>query len=324
MTIKLDKIPQKTGVYLFYDKNRKVIYIGKAINLRKRVSQYINSSRKRMENRIQQMIFNVADVKWVVEESELHALLLEDRLIKRHWPFYNAKQKKFLRNRYLIFTRDDYPRLKILKLQEKEIGQTVYGPFPDEYFVADLLSVIYQFYPVRKCGESVPGKKCTNHQITNCLAPCRGKISKNKYKKVVDQVTAFLRGNCNNVILNLDDRIRNSAQKLDFERAATLRDQITFCRRFLERQDFYNKFRTKDLLIREEGTIWNLYLFQRGNLIKSFKGNLTDDKFLNMHKISNDSVSSAEREPDCHFLDKANVVYSWLKNRRTKKTYEFI
>jgi excinuclease ABC subunit C len=324
MTIKLDEIPQKIGVYLFHDKIGEIIYIGKANNLRRRVSQYFNSSRKRMENRIQQMIFNVADVKWIVEESELHALLLEDRLIKRHWPFYNARQKKFLRNRYLIFTRDKYPRLKILKLQEKEIGQTAYGPFPDEYFVADLLSIIYQFYPIRKCREPEPGKKCTNHQMTNCLAPCRGKITKNKYKKVVDKVTAFLRGDCNTVILSLDDQIRNAVQKLDFERAATLRDQILFCRRFLERQDFYNKFRTKDLLIREEGTTGNLYLFRRGDLIKSFKGNLAGDEFINTHKVSAPDARSTKREPDSYFLDKANVVYSWLRNTRTKKIYEFI
>jgi excinuclease ABC subunit C len=324
MGINPREIPQKIGVYLFYDKTAQMIYIGKAINLRRRVSQYFNSSRKGMEYRIQQMISNVADVKWLVEKSELHALLLEDRLIKKHWPIYNRRQKKFLRNRYLAWTNDDFPRLDVLGLQERTPKRTVFGPFPDEFFVSDLLEIIYQFHPIRQCKAPVPTAKCAHHRFRHCSAPCQDHVSLAEYMDIVNRVTGFLRGDTTEVISRLQNQIQNVAKRLNFERAGKLRDQIILCQSFAERQAFYTRFRRKNLLIKEWDPSRNTYLFCRGRLANFAKGHGSCDGFLEIGDQAEDKLHGGDREPDWAFLDRANVVYSWLRSKRTRKACEFI
>ncbi|NIQ37691.1 MAG: GIY-YIG nuclease family protein [Proteobacteria bacterium] len=324
MKAKLREVPEEIGVYLFYDRNGQVIYVGKAVNLRRRISQYFNCSRKRMEYRIQQMSLSISDIDWIVQESELHALLLEDRLIKAHWPMYNARQKKFLRNRYLTFTDEDYPRLRILNPADKEKSQKPFGPFPDDFFVLDLLEMVYTFFPIRNCDDAVPSARCQNHKLMNCSAPCREEISKTEYQRIVEQVKSFLKGNTHEAIRRLEDQIEDSVKGLQFERAGELRDQMIFCKNFMERQQFYDQFREKGLIIREWGSTQRMYLFHRGNLAQSIKGHLPMGEFLRIGDHGKNPIGEGERESDSIFLDKANVVYSWLKNKKTKKTYKFI
>ncbi len=324
MTIRLKEIPREIGVYLFYDGNGRVIYVGKAINLRRRVSQYFNASRKRMEYRIQQMSRSVADIKWLVQKSELHALLLEDRLIKKHWPMYNARQKKFLRNRYLTLSDEDYPRLRILDIHQRVESQTVFGPFPDDFFVLDVLEIIHACYPIRNCDEAVPRERCQNYKLMTCSAPCRNKITRAEYQRTVKKVLAFLRGDTRDVICRLRDEMESSMKKLDFERAAKLRDQMVFCKTFTERQGFYDQFRNRDLLVREWGSSRNMYLFHRGHLIRFSKVHLPNDESIKTHGETEDRIEDGCGESDSIFLDRANVVYSWLKSKRTQKTFEFI
>ncbi len=324
MTIRLKEIPQEIGVYLFYDRNGRVIYVGKAINLRRRVSQYFNASSKRMEYRIQAMSRSVAAIKWLVQKSELHALLLEDRLIKKHWPMYNARQKKFLRNRYVTFTDEEYPRLTVLDANEEERGQTVFGPFPDDFFVLDLFDIIHAFYPIRKCDETTPQERCENHKLMNCSAPCRDNITSREYQRIVNQVMTFLRGDTREVSKKLEEQMEDSTQSLGFERAAKLRDQMIFCKTFMERQGFYDQFRTKDLLIKEWGLSKSMYVFHRGNLVGHFRRHLSNNEAHKILKKPKHRAEAGKQESDSIFRDRANVVYSWLKNKRTQKTFEFI
>jgi len=321
---RLREIPQEVGVYLFYDKMGEVIYIGKAINLRKRVSQYFNSSRKRMEYRIQQMSHHIAHVEWHVVDSELHALLLEDQFIKKHWPMYNARQKKFLRNCYLALTDEEYPRLEILAIDDQAEGQTVFGPFPDHFLVLDLLEIVYAVYPIRHCDAAVTEARCQNHKLQNCSAPCRNRIARSQYTKIVNQVICFLNGDTREAIRGLQDRMETSTKLLEFEHAATLRDQMTFCKAFIKRQKFYDQFRKKDLVIKEWGPSWNIYLFCKGDLVGYAKEHLTHDELVNAVRKTGKKMEQEGKEPDTIFRDRANVVYGWLKNKRTQKTYEFI
>jgi excinuclease UvrABC nuclease subunit len=321
---RLREIPHATGVYLFYDKDGRVIYVGKAINLRRRVFQYFSSSRKSMESRIQQLVFNTADVKWMVEPSELHALLLEDRLIKEHWPLYNTRQKKFLRNKYLGLTDEDFPRLRVLGLDERGSEPVVFGPFPDIFFVSDLLEIIHRVYPIRNCREAVPPSRCRNSRLVNCSAPCKQAITREEYRAIVNRVVDFLRGNTSEVIQRLKVEIKRSSASLEFERAAELRDQIAFCKRFEERQRFYDRFRTRNLFITERGNSDHRYMFRHGSLLMGSRGPLTEEELLEKGARGGPDDAEDRREPDWIILDRANVVYSWLRGRRTHKEFRFV
>jgi excinuclease ABC subunit C len=322
--IDLKEIPQKTGVYLFCDKSGHVIYIGKAINLRKRVSQYFTAGRKRMHYRTQQMISNIANVKWSIEESELHALLMEDRLIKRHWPIYNRRQKKFLRNRYVTWSQDDFPRLRVHELMKRPPGKTVFGPFPDEYFVSDLFEIVHELYPIRYCNEAIPLARCTNRRFRNCSAPCQENITREEYAAIVNQVTDFLRGNTDDGVRMLQNQIAESAKSLDFERAAKLRDQMMFCERFMRRQEFYDQFRTKNLLIKLAGPSTTMYLFHKGNLVDFFRDHPPEDGFLEVCARPREGIEEPGTEPDWILRERANVVYAWLQTKGPQKAYRFI
>jgi excinuclease ABC subunit C len=277
-----------------------------------------------MEYRIQQMSRSVADIRWLVQKSELHALLLEDRLIKKHWPTYNERQKKFLRNCYLALTDEEYPRLEILAIDDHGEGQTVFGPFPDHFFVLDLLEIVYAVYPIRHCDGAVTEARCQNYKLQNCSAPCRNRIARSQYTKIVNQVMCFLNGDTREAIRGLQNRMEESTKLLDFERAATLRDQMTFCKAFMKRQKFYDQFRKKDLVIKEWGPSRNIYLFCKGDLVGYAKAHITHDELVKAARKKGKSMEVEGKEPETRFRDRANVVYGWLKNKRTPKTHEFI
>jgi len=286
-------VPTSIGVYLFKNESGQSIYIGKSVNLRNRMLSYFQQNSSRFETRINQMIHNISDFTFQTTETELLALLLEDSLIKKHKPFYNIKQQEFKEYRYLLLTNDTFPTIKMIDNFTKFLDGKVFGPFKDRYFADAILAIIHNYIHLRSCKESDPQNRCLSFELGNCLGPCRDKITKREYKKIVDQTVEFFEGNTNTVVQTLTNEMEKNSKNLEFEKAKIQKEQISFCQNFGKRQTFLNLFKTKNIVITEKMTVEIKYQFNKG--------------ILTSH-----SLELNHSKDDRYILDRANIVYKYI------------
>ena len=219
------------GVYVFRDRFGTVLYVGKAKSLRKRLASYFQPSRKKTADpRIRSLINSIATVEVTVVRSEPEALMLESRLIKTYAPRFNVLLRDDKRFLLLKVDRDAaFPRLTLARLR-KDDGCTYVGPFPNAGALRDTLNELTRHFGLRTCTARIPDeqdfKHCNDHVVRHCSAPCMQKISPEAYGERVDQLIAALQGKNKDVLTNLEDRMAKAAERLDFERAAKLRDSI--------------------------------------------------------------------------------------------------
>jgi excinuclease ABC subunit C len=304
------EVPQKPGVYLFIDGFGKIMYIGKSVNMKKRMLSYFRPNLDGIENRIQEMIFNIRDFAFHEADTELLALLLEDMLIKKHLPGYNIRQREFTQYRYLLITTDRYPACKMIDHSEDFGQQTVYGPFKDQYFVEDILHVIQRFFHLRACQDPEPFRRSLNYELGYCKSPCRGKIAPREYSRIVERVIDFLNGNDTFIMDKMTKEMDTSVATLDFERASELKKRLEFCTKFCIRQRFIHQFKTQNLVIRDNGDPHSTCLFVRGQLVKP------------THLIP--EAATKGRNDDARFLlDRANIVYNWIAKEKNNCEYDF-
>ncbi|MEX0430596.1 excinuclease ABC subunit UvrC [Spiribacter insolitus] len=233
----LKTLPTGPGVYRMFDDTGTVIYVGKARNLKRRVSSYF---RKGAHNaKTQALVGQVADLQVTVTHTEAEALILENNLIKEHRPRYNVLLRDDKSYPYIhLSTQQDFPRLSFHRGQRRGEGRH-FGPFPSSGAVRETLNHLQKVFPVRQCRDSFyrhRSRPCLQYQIGRCTAPCVGYISKADYARDVRHVEMFLSGQSNEVVDELVGRMEASAEALDFEQAARLRDRITSLRRIQERQ----------------------------------------------------------------------------------------
>ncbi|MDO5154650.1 MAG: excinuclease ABC subunit UvrC [Eubacteriales bacterium] len=226
----LQKLPDCPGVYLMHAKTDEIIYVGKAINLKRRVSSYF----RKMNNRspkIEKMITLIDYFEYIVTDSELEALVLENNLIKEHHPKYNTMLKDDKSYPFMKVTiQEDFPRVLFAR-QMKRDGAKYFGPYTSAAAVKDTIELIQKLYGIRTCNKSLPkeigvGRPCLYHQMKQCAAPCQGYISKEDYKKRVEQLLGFLNGDYKKVIADLEKKMKEKAAELEFEEAAQYRDLI--------------------------------------------------------------------------------------------------
>lgn len=228
---KLQEVPHKPGVYLMRDRLNRVIYVGKARNLRKRVGQYFMPSRKMTADlKTRALLESVWDFEVHVVKSEPEALLLEGKLIKEYRPRYNVSfrdDKRFLLVK--INLRDPYPKFQLTRIR-KEDGCRYFGPFAHSGALRATLNMMKKEFGLRSCRPTVPGesdyKHCLDHIIKNCSAPCINRVNQQQYRERVEAACDFLEGKSHATIETLEAEMQQAAQKLDFERAAQLRDMI--------------------------------------------------------------------------------------------------
>ncbi len=223
----LRTLPHRPGVYLMHDPSGKTIYVGKAKNLKRRVSSYFNH-RDFAIPRLRKLVQTVADVSFIRTETEAEAFIVESRLIKKLQPFFNVELKMGTRYPYVVITQDPYPRA-ILTRQMDPSGQ-VFGPYTSAGALRELLKLIRDFFPLRTCGydliKSPPSRPCLMYDLKRCGAPCVGKCSAKEYRQVVDDVVMLLQGQTAGLIARLRKRMDRYAQELRFEEAAKTRDTI--------------------------------------------------------------------------------------------------
>jgi excinuclease ABC subunit C len=176
------ELPTDPGVYLFSDQKNKIIYVGKANNLRSRVRSYFSDSD--LSIKTQQLVSNIRGINWIVVNNETEALLLENRLIKKHKPKYNISLKDAKTFAYIAITKEKFPRLLSTRKVSKKLE--TYGPYTDGFTRRDLQRLVGKVFKLRTC-KKLPKRACLNYHIDLCTAPCTGKVTKQEYQKQVEQ-----------------------------------------------------------------------------------------------------------------------------------------
>ncbi|MCC6337940.1 MAG: excinuclease ABC subunit UvrC [Myxococcales bacterium] len=236
---KLDALPNRPGVYLMKDRSGRIIYVGKAVNLRNRVRSYFTRGSSDSRAFVALLDRVLADLETVVVSTEKEALLLENELIKKHRPRFNVQlrdDKNFLCLR--LDTAHPYPRLETVRRPRRD-GARYFGPYASANSIRETLRVVNRFFQLRTCADHVLENRkrpCLLHQIGRCPAPCVFPIPPEEYRKNVDAVILFLEGRSAPLIESLRARMKEASKKLEFEEAARLRDQVIALERSLERQ----------------------------------------------------------------------------------------
>ena len=236
----LKKLPGKPGVYLMHDETDKIIYVGKAISLKNRVRQYFQSSRNKGA-KIEQMVTHISRFEYIVTDSELEALVLECNLIKEHRPKYNTmlmddKAYPFIK----VTVQEPFPRVMLARRVQKDKAK-YFGPYTSAGAVKDTIELIRKLYHIRSCNRSLPkdiGKErpCLNYHIHQCYAPCQGYISREEYRKSIDEVVRFLNGNYDPILKELEEKMLDASENLEFEKAIEYRELLASVQKIAQKQ----------------------------------------------------------------------------------------
>ena len=242
LRLKIEKLPTCPGCYLMKSEGR-IIYVGKAVNLKNRVSQYFHASRDHTV-KVRAMVERIDDFDIVLCDTNLEALILECNLIKLHKPQYNILLKDDKHYPYLrIDVTQDFPRVELVRRVEKDKAK-YFGPYMGATGVREVLDVLRVLFPLRTCAQPIKAgmnkRPCLHHQVGECMAPCAGRVTPEKYGKVVQEVIDFLGGRSDAVTKRLTEQMTQAAREMRFEQAAMLRDRIKDVEKLMERQKAIN------------------------------------------------------------------------------------
>lgn len=296
-------VPEAPGVYTWLGGEGEPLYVGKAVNLRRRMLSYLAPSQLDPRSRMHHLCASIRGFRYREAPGELAALLLEDGLIKQLRPRHNTRQRDYLERRYLLLTDDQFPTCLIVEDRLPRPGR-LFGPFKDQYFVAGLIEILTDEFGLRACPDRQPLRRSARFDLGVCSGPCRSAIAAPDYSRIAGRVESFLLGDGTWIAAHLQSAMKQAADDLRFERAAEARERLAFCRRFATRQAFIRAFREGEVLT-EEPRFRLTYRFDRGGLAA-----LCD------HAGNQVPVPPALADPprDPRFaLDRANLVYSWLQ-----------
>lgn len=236
----LKKLPPNPGVYIMHDKRDAIIYVGKAINLNRRVHSYFRTSTKKTP-KIQKMVSLIARFEYIVTDSELEALVLENNLIKEHRPKYNTMLKDDKTYPYIKVTMGEaFPRLVFSRTMKKDRSK-YFGPFTSAGKVKDTMDLLNKLFCLRTCRKSLPkdigkDRPCLNYHMKQCSAPCAGKISQEEYRERVESALEFLNGSYAPVLKSLEENMSRAAEAMDFEEAIRYRELINSVKAVAQKQ----------------------------------------------------------------------------------------
>lgn len=271
----LKKLPARPGVYLMHDKKDAIIYVGKAVSLKSRVRQYFQASRN-VSSKIEKMISQIDYFEYIITDSEVEALVLENNLIKEHMPKYNTMLKDDKTYPYIRATVDeDFPRL-LYSRQQKRDKSRYFGPFTSSGAARDTLELANKIYKIRTCRRVLPRdackeRPCLNYHIEQCSAPCQNKISKEEYQKNFKKALKLIEGDYAEVTSYLENKMMEASSRLAFEEAAGYRDLISSVKKMSVKQkvtDFNGQDRDIVALARTlEETVVQVFFVRDGKLI---------------------------------------------------------
>lgn len=271
----LKKLPKAPGVYIMRDDKDVILYVGKAVNLHNRVRSYFRENIGRGPA-IDKMVTLIARFEYIVTDSELEALVLENNLIKENSPKYNTLLKDDKTYPYIKVTvGEDYPRILFSRTMKKDKSR-YFGPYTSAAAVRDTIDLLSKLYCLRTCSRSLPRdigleRPCLNYHIKQCLGPCQGYVDKEQYREQVSQALEFLNGNYNVILKELEGKMKAAAEKLDFEAAAGFRDLYNSVKQVSQKQKMTdNVGEDKDIIAlhqEESEAVVQVFFVRDGKLI---------------------------------------------------------
>ena len=271
----LDKLPKQPGVYLMHDKEDNIIYVGKAVNLFNRVRSYFRIMNNRTP-KIERMISQIDHFEYIVVDSELEALVLENNLIKEYNPKYNTLLKDSKTYPYIrVSVNEKYPRITMVRRVGKDKAK-YYGPYTSAQAVGDIIELLNATYMLRTCNKKVEfgistDRPCLNYHMKRCIAPCTGLVTVEEYKKNVDLALDFLNGNDKTLIKDLKAKMEAASEAMDFEEAIRYRELIESANRIIERQKITdNGFEDRDIIGEahdEKDAVIQVFFVRNGRMI---------------------------------------------------------
>jgi DNA polymerase-3 subunit epsilon len=328
---KSKNIPDYPGVYYFYDKNMKPIYIGKAKSLKARIHQHLNTNGY-TNDKISEMVRKAYDISWTETANELEALILESKEIKKYQPKYNSVQKKHRNYPFIKFSDDNYPTLEIA--YDIEDGNSeCYGPFRSRRVAEQVLENVDKKFRLRKCGvtESPDCNSCLYYQINKCVGPEAENISKNDYDDEIEKVKHYLRSYNNGILSEMTEKMLEKANKLEYEDAAKLKRSVDELRIILNRQqDVSTSVKENNIILlkpdEESSGLIEIYFIRQGALYK----HITLGKkapLLRAFKIAGKAYynGTPDREKLTYEeIDEMKIVNSWLYSNRDSGRYIYV
>ena len=334
LALSLKLVPTLPGCYIYYDKDGEIIYIGKAKNLKRRVSSYFNRTQDRVKVAV--LVSKIEKMEYIITDSEVEALILESHLIKEHKPKYNILLKDDKNYPYFLITDEDYPRIRVVR--KKNLNQEkgrYYGPYTNSRAMYSTLDFLKKIFPLKQCKQpKFSNRPCLYYHIGKCLAPCQGKVSPEEYQNLVNQVELFLSGKQSELIKKLKNQMEEYAKAEQFEKAGKMRDSFMDLQKTLEHQKvvYENSKLNEDIIasIYEDGIfVFVILLIREGRLIDKkeftyFVENEDKDEFFKtvfqeyystlMLEYPDKIVSS-----DLEELNAKNLYQEWLEVIAHKK-----
>lgn len=330
----LDNLPTRPGVYLMKDASNRVIYVGKAVNLRSRVRSYFQPSTLRTANtKTRRMVHSVATIEFLVVDSEIEALLAEINLIKAHRPRYNVRLKDDKRYPYIkVHWADAYPKVTVTRRMKPD-GSKYFGPYTSVKDVYHTLDALRKAFPYLTCDRDIDGqdeRACLYYDIKLCNGPCIGAVDQAQYRQMISDMMDFLRGRSDDIIDRLRNQMQAASQAWEYEKAARLRDQIDAMERIVQRQKVVSgKDTDQDVIAfaRENNdAVVQIFFIRNGKIIGRehyiLEGAEDAPQEIIATFMKQFYDAAAEIPPEVllpHQMEEAEIIERWLRSKRGHK-----
>jgi len=331
----LDNLPTRPGVYLMKDDKGKVIYVGKAINLRSRVRSYFQPSTLRSAQlKHRMLVSNIHDIEFIVVGSELEALLTEINLIKSHKPHYNVRLKDDKRYPYIkVHWADAFPKVSVTRRMRKD-GSRYFGPYTNVKAVHRTLDTLRKAFPYLTCDRDITGnddRACLYYDIKLCNGPCIGAVNQVEYREMIQSLMDFLKGDTDDIVENLAEKMQAASQAMQYERAALYRDRIQAIDAVIQRQRVVSTRNVdQDVLAfakEDNDAVVQIFFIRRGKIIGRehyvLEGTADENEEEIMSEFVKQFYDDAADIPNevllPHEVEEANIIEQWLRNKRGQK-----
>jgi excinuclease ABC subunit C len=332
----LDNLPTRPGVYLMKDEAGQVIYVGKTVNLRHRVRSYFQpSTTSQRHSKTAQLVEHIVDIEVIVVDSEIEALLTEINLIKAHQPHYNIRLKDDKRYPYIkVHWADPFPTVTVTRRMVND-GSRYFGPYTNVGAVYQTLDVLRRAFPYLTCDRTITGRDeraCLYYDIKLCNAPCIGAVDQAEYRATIQGLMDFLQGRSDDIVERMERRMWEASERMDYERAARLRDQVNAMQQITERQKVvFGSTVDQDVLAfaREDGDAAVQIFFIRSGKIVGREhyvldgaGEDEDPAEVMGNFVKQFYDRAAEVPPEVllpHEVEEAQIIEQWLRSKRGNK-----
>lgn len=332
----LATLPKKPGCYLMKDADDKIIYVGKAVNLWNRVHSYFINDAGHTE-KTRQLVRHIDHIEWIVVESELEAFILEMNLIKRYRPHYNIQLKDDKHYPYIkISLQEPYPKVTVTRRMEQD-GARYYGPYTSSWAVHQTLDMLRKVFPYMSCDREITGKDlrpCLYYDIKLCSGPCIGAVTRNEYHRMMEKLGAFLEGKSAEIIEQLQKEMQEASDKMLYERAAMLRDQIRAADKVVEKQKIVSaEYIDSDVIAlarSEDESCVQLFFVRGGKLIGQeyfvLEGTADEKDSEVLEAFIRQYYDQSANVPEQMLLpvepEETKIISRWLRQKRGGKKIE--